>query len=142
MNAMSKANGGNGGLIVNIASVAGFEVAPGIPIYNATKHGVVGFTRSLAVSNHFHSIDSNFDKRLKYFVIFSHEQHNCYFSKHGVKFTIVCPGVTDTAFLAEGKKHNTLFPEAREISEKILKIVPIQTWANSIYVRNIKCSDV
>lgn len=50
MDAMSKANGGKGGVIVNIASVAGLTVTPGIPVYNATKHGVIGFTRSMAVS--------------------------------------------------------------------------------------------
>lgn len=50
LDAMSKANGGNGGIIVNIASAAGIAVAPGTPIYNATKHGVVGFTRTMAVS--------------------------------------------------------------------------------------------
>lgn len=47
---MSKANGGSGGIIVNIASVAGLEPIPGMPIYSATKHGVIGFTRSMAVS--------------------------------------------------------------------------------------------
>lgn len=50
MKLMSKENGGNGGIIVNVASVLGFTVLPGTPIYNATKHGVIGFTRSLGVS--------------------------------------------------------------------------------------------
>lgn len=49
MDAMSKAKGGKGGVIVNIASIAGFTVTPGIPVYNATKHGVVAFTRSMSV---------------------------------------------------------------------------------------------
>lgn len=50
INSMSQANGGHGGIIVNIASIVGTEPSPGIPIYSATKHGVVGFTRSLVVS--------------------------------------------------------------------------------------------
>lgn len=50
MDVMSKANGGRGGLILNVASVAGLSASPGTPVYNATKHGVIGFTRSMAVS--------------------------------------------------------------------------------------------
>ena len=39
---------GGGGAIVNIASVAGIVAVPGRAAYNATKHGVVGLTRSFA----------------------------------------------------------------------------------------------
>lgn len=46
---MSKANGGNGGIIVNVASVLGLTIIPGTPIYNATKHAAIAFTRSLGV---------------------------------------------------------------------------------------------
>jgi NAD(P)-dependent dehydrogenase (short-subunit alcohol dehydrogenase family) len=38
-----------GGAIVNTASVAGVTGAHSMPIYSATKHGVVGLTRSAAV---------------------------------------------------------------------------------------------
>lgn len=41
--------GGKGGVIVNIASNAGMMAGPGIAHYVASKHGVVGFTKSLAV---------------------------------------------------------------------------------------------
>lgn len=51
MDVMSKSNGGNGGIMVNIASVAGLSASPGTPVYNATKHGGIGFTRSMAVSH-------------------------------------------------------------------------------------------
>jgi NAD(P)-dependent dehydrogenase (short-subunit alcohol dehydrogenase family) len=37
-----------GGVIVNIASVAGLVGAPGLGIYAAAKHGVVGLTRTAA----------------------------------------------------------------------------------------------
>lgn len=75
---MKKQNGGKGGVIINIASLAGSKIhlnyqnniiikcitperfrfnvcvsglgpLPSAPIYTATKHGVVGFTRALAV---------------------------------------------------------------------------------------------
>jgi NAD(P)-dependent dehydrogenase (short-subunit alcohol dehydrogenase family) len=40
--------GGKGGAIVNIASVAGLAGAPRLAVYSAAKHGVVGLTRSAA----------------------------------------------------------------------------------------------
>jgi 15-hydroxyprostaglandin dehydrogenase (NAD) len=48
---MGKDEGGNGGVVVNMASVAGLVVAPHFPVYVATKHAVIGFTRSFGVSN-------------------------------------------------------------------------------------------
>lgn len=47
---MSKANGGHGGLIVNIASVAGLEPMAFTAVYSATKSGVISFTKSMAVT--------------------------------------------------------------------------------------------
>jgi NAD(P)-dependent dehydrogenase (short-subunit alcohol dehydrogenase family) len=38
-----------GGVIVNVASVSGFRGRPGLAAYVASKHGVVGLTKSLAV---------------------------------------------------------------------------------------------
>jgi len=39
---------GKGGVIVNVASVAGLSGAPKLSVYAAAKHGVVGLTRSAA----------------------------------------------------------------------------------------------
>ena len=39
----------NGGVIVNLASTAGFRAAPGISAYVASKHAVVGLTKNLAI---------------------------------------------------------------------------------------------
>lgn len=39
----------NGGVIVNLASTAGFHAAPGISAYVTSKHAVVGMTKSLAI---------------------------------------------------------------------------------------------
>ncbi|XP_078071236.1 15-hydroxyprostaglandin dehydrogenase [NAD(+)]-like [Mustelus asterias] len=41
-------HGGKGGSIVNVASMSGFIPAAHAPVYTASKHGVLGFTRSLA----------------------------------------------------------------------------------------------
>lgn len=47
---MNKLKGGKGGLIVNISSVLGIEPGTATAIYSGSKFGVVGFTKSLAVS--------------------------------------------------------------------------------------------
>nr|XP_048703732.1 15-hydroxyprostaglandin dehydrogenase [NAD(+)] isoform X2 [Caretta caretta] len=39
---------GNGGVIINISSLAGLMPAAHQPVYCATKHGIIGFTRSIA----------------------------------------------------------------------------------------------
>lgn len=51
MHHMTIDSGHNGGLIVNISSVAGVDCSHySMPVYTATKHGVVAFTRSMGVS--------------------------------------------------------------------------------------------
>ena len=40
---------GKGGVIVNVASVSGYSGRPGLAAYVASKHGVVGLTKSLGV---------------------------------------------------------------------------------------------
>ncbi len=42
---------GDGGAIVNIASILGQVALPGAPAYVAAKHGVVGLTRTAAVDH-------------------------------------------------------------------------------------------
>ncbi len=59
---------GHGGAIVNTASVAGLFAAPGLPVYSASKHGVVGITRSLAVE----------------------------YARRGIRINAVCPAVIRT----------------------------------------------
>jgi len=47
---MGKDEGGKGGVVVNISSIAGLGPYPGCPVYVSTKHAVIGLTRSLGVS--------------------------------------------------------------------------------------------
>ncbi|XP_008400202.1 15-hydroxyprostaglandin dehydrogenase [NAD(+)]-like [Poecilia reticulata] len=46
---MSRLSGGRGGVIVNMASMAGIGPFLSCPSYTASKFGVVGFTRAMAV---------------------------------------------------------------------------------------------
>lgn len=43
---MGTSNGGKGGVVINVASAAGLIKSAFLPVYTATKHGIVGLTRS------------------------------------------------------------------------------------------------
>ncbi|KAM9769170.1 LOW QUALITY PROTEIN: 15-hydroxyprostaglandin dehydrogenase [NAD(+)]-like [Menidia menidia] len=45
---MSREHGKQGGSIINVSSMAAFLHSPHQPVYTATKHGVIGFTRVMA----------------------------------------------------------------------------------------------
>jgi NAD(P)-dependent dehydrogenase (short-subunit alcohol dehydrogenase family) len=64
-----KANGK--GAIVNTASTAGLGASPFLPAYTASKHGVVGLSRTAAVD----------------------------YARHGVRINVLCPGTTLTPML-------------------------------------------
>jgi NAD(P)-dependent dehydrogenase (short-subunit alcohol dehydrogenase family) len=63
--------GQGGGAVVNNASVAGLRGSPGLAPYAASKHGVIGLTRTAALE--------------------------C--ASQGVRVNAVCPGFTDTPIL-------------------------------------------
>jgi hypothetical protein len=54
---MGKEEGGNGGVVVNIASTLGLEAFAASPVYAATKHAVIGLTRSFGVSTAYSNVD-------------------------------------------------------------------------------------
>jgi len=72
---MSIEKGGRGGLIVNVASVVGLDGLFSAPLYTASKHAIVGFTRSLA--------------------------DPFYSNIYGIKFILICPGVTITPLIQD-----------------------------------------
>jgi len=63
---------GGGGIIVNVASIAGLTALSGCPSYTASKHAVVGLTRSIAQD----------------------------YARQGIRCNAICPAGTDTPMLA------------------------------------------
>ncbi|XP_028838424.1 15-hydroxyprostaglandin dehydrogenase [NAD(+)]-like [Denticeps clupeoides] len=79
---MKKENGGRGGVIVNIASMAGLGPHAVAPVYTASKHGVVGFSRAIAEAS----------TVLGY----------------GVRINVLCPGFVQTTIFASLEKDEAL----------------------------------
>ncbi|XP_044286680.1 15-hydroxyprostaglandin dehydrogenase [NAD(+)] isoform X1 [Varanus komodoensis] len=79
---MKKENGGTGGVIVNVASLAGLMPAAHQPVYSASKHGVVGFTRSIAMA----ATAGNYD----------------------VRINTICPGFVNTPILQSVDKEENM----------------------------------
>ncbi|MER9449540.1 SDR family oxidoreductase [Mesorhizobium sp. M0254] len=79
---------GKGGVIVNIASVAGLVGAPKLSVYAAAKHGVVGLTKSAAAE----------------------------YATKGIRINAVCPAHTRTA-MVDGFVRMSGAPEAAALAE-------------------------
>lgn len=79
---MSKQNGGEGGVIINMSSLAGLMPVAQQPVYCASKHGIVGFTRSAAMAS---SLMSS-----------------------GVRMNAICPGFVNTPILKSIEKEENM----------------------------------
>ncbi|KAM8940428.1 15-hydroxyprostaglandin dehydrogenase [NAD(+)] [Pelodytes ibericus] len=79
---MNKNNGGHGGVIINISSLAGLTPAAYQPVYSASKHGVIGFTRSIAAL--------------------------ASIGNYGVRINAVCPAFVDTPLLESIEKEENM----------------------------------
>jgi NAD(P)-dependent dehydrogenase (short-subunit alcohol dehydrogenase family) len=65
-----------GGAIVNISSAAGLVGFPGLPIYSASKHAVIGLTKCIALE----------------------------YAKSGIRVNSICPGAIQTPMLTNVSK--------------------------------------
>lgn len=94
---MKKENGGNGGVIVNVASMAGLGPLPVAPIYTATKHGVVGFSRAMAAVSKL--------------------------SNYGVRINILCPWFVKTNLLSllNSEEHTGSFFPLKGVTEMLME---------------------
>ncbi|VVC86618.1 unnamed protein product [Leptidea sinapis] len=61
---------GKGGTIINLASIYGFRIDQFLPVYQASKYAVMGFTKSLG--------------------------HKYNFKRSGVRVMAICPGFTES----------------------------------------------
>ncbi|XP_070554992.1 15-hydroxyprostaglandin dehydrogenase [NAD(+)]-like [Ptychodera flava] len=102
---MGTQTGGNGGVVINTGSVTSFFVVPCAPVYNAAKHGVVGFTRAVAKEP---NVEEN-----------------------GVRVSAVCPEWADTAFarnIEDGVKYKTEINQIKAAS----KLIPTAVVAEAV----------
>lgn len=97
---LSKTQGGRGGTILNISSIAGLNSFYGIPAYVASKHGVVGFTQCFGVRI--------FNIRYQRLKIYRNPifilQHTYYSTVYGIRFLTICPGLTTTTIFENNVK--------------------------------------
>ena len=86
------------GRVINIASIAGKTGAPYIAAYSASKHGVLGLTRSVALE----------------------------VAARGITVNAICPGYVDTEMTSQGVANITAKTgrSAGEAMEAILKMSP------------------
>lgn len=100
--------GRGSGHIVNTASLAGLIPAPILTPYAATKHAVVGLSTSLRAEA----------------------------AMHGVRVSVVCPGVIDTPLLDKGNPADlpptVEFPDGRKLLGQIGKPYPPESLAEDV----------
>jgi NAD(P)-dependent dehydrogenase (short-subunit alcohol dehydrogenase family) len=102
-----------GGRIINISSVLGKFGVPGYTAYCTTKHGMIGFTRALALE-----------------VV-----------RRGITVNTICPGWVDTEMATLGIKETAAFqgitPE--QFKAQAVSAIPIKRFLETDEVANLVC---
>ncbi|XP_054481761.1 15-hydroxyprostaglandin dehydrogenase [NAD(+)] [Anoplopoma fimbria] len=96
---MSKLSRGRGGVVVNTSSMAGLGPLPSCPVYTATKHGVVGFTRAMAAASTA--------------------------SGYGIRFNVLCPGFVQTNLFSAIKSNLGQFSHLADATQQLMDVLGI-----------------
>lgn len=106
---MNKLNGGQGGVIINTASMAGIGPLLSCPSYTAAKFGVVGFTRAMAAASEA--------------------------AGYGIRFNAVCPAFVQTNLMTNIPVRLGQFSNLARASQKLVEvigIVPVSDVADAV----------
>ncbi|XP_003699709.3 15-hydroxyprostaglandin dehydrogenase [NAD(+)]-like [Megachile rotundata] len=106
MEYMGKHKGGKGGTILNYASIVALEIYSPFPVYCASKHDVMAFSRSLQGLYH----------------------------NTGVRVLVICPGITDTPLVSNLQNKLFDFVTAEDLQNRIknLPTQPVENVARAI----------
>jgi NAD(P)-dependent dehydrogenase (short-subunit alcohol dehydrogenase family) len=102
-----------GGRVINISSVLGKFGVPGYTAYCTTKHGMIGFTRALALE-----------------VV-----------SRGITVNTVCPGWVETEMAAQGINETAAFQRmtADEFKAQAISGVPIKRFLEADEIAELVC---
>lgn len=102
-----------GGRIINISSVLGKFGVPGYTAYCTTKHGIIGFTRALALE----------------------------LATRGITVNAICPGWVDTEMAAKGIHESAVFQgiSPEKFRAEAIAAVPIKRFLDANEVAELVC---
>jgi NAD(P)-dependent dehydrogenase (short-subunit alcohol dehydrogenase family) len=106
----------NGGAILNTASVAGLEGHCGLPDYCASKHGVIGLTKSIALD----------------------------YAQYNIRANCICPGTVSTNIMAPTLAKLSPAERERMLSSVVPPVTPINRSADPLEIARpavFLCSD-
>lgn len=93
---------GRGGIVLNIGSSASIRPQISTPIYTATKHAILGLTKSCGVSVAF---STPFRNR---FLTFITSQDDYHFKLNGVRVIAVCPGLFESEEMTKSNRFKSV----------------------------------
>ena len=99
------------GFIINISSVVGFKGYPNQAAYTASKHGVVGLTKSLAVEA----------------------------QEHNVRVSLILPGGVDTELVGQARPDldRSILMQPEDIAQAVMYLLSLsdRAYVDQIYIR-------